>query len=48
MYWFTAGLIGPHLGALIGAWSYGWFFQFGDANKKEKGANEEEMETLKA
>ncbi|KPM07253.1 aquaporin-10-like protein 2 [Sarcoptes scabiei] len=30
LYWLTAGIIGPHIGAIIGAWSYSYLLHYDD------------------
>ena len=30
LYWLTGGIIGPHLGGLLGAFSYGWLLDYED------------------
>ena len=30
LYWLTAGIIGPYLGGILGAWTYGWVLYYDD------------------
>ena len=39
LYWLTGGIIGPHLGGLLGAFAYGWLLDYND----EKQTKEIEM-----
>lgn len=39
LYWIVAGIIGPHIGAIIAAWSYG-FLLWHDNNDHDHEDNE--------
>ncbi|KAH9397574.1 Aquaporin-3, partial [Tyrophagus putrescentiae] len=36
-YWLTAGIIGPHVGGILGAWIFDWVLFYGDDDDSCKG-----------
>ena len=36
LYWLTAGIIGPHLGGILGAWVYDWVLFYDDKENENK------------
>lgn len=48
LYWLTAGIIGPHLGGILGAWAYDWvLFYNDDKSKDNEESNDNKIELEK-